>query len=283
MATILVTGASGTVGKEVVKALSSAGHSVKAALHTKECTFSSKVGTLAIDFTNMGSLQGICDGVDQIFFLTPASPTMANMTQNLVTLAKKAGVKHIVKLSVVGAEIKPGIQFQRWHRESEKILFDSGIRSTFLRPTAFMQNFLMHSTTIKRDGTIISSCGTGKVPFIHAADIAACAAAVMSKEQLQGKAYVLTGGSLLSHKQVAELMTLNLNKTISYLDVPDMRVREHMKVANVPRILIDAILELNSQIRSGMMASSTTVVEKLIGRRPISFDQFIRDNAKSFS
>jgi uncharacterized protein YbjT (DUF2867 family) len=148
--TILVTGATGTVGSEVVKQLLSAKGQreediiVKAAVRSdNDNTFRNLgVQVVQLDYNKPDSLSAALRGVDKLFLLTPFQSNMVDLTSNLLNEAKQAGVKYIVKQSVLRADAEPGITSSRSHRQAEKTIEESGIPFTFLRPNFFMQNFV---------------------------------------------------------------------------------------------------------------------------------------------
>ena len=177
--TILVTGATGTVGSEVVKQLlSSKGErkDIKAAARSaNDSTFRNLgVQALELDYNKPDTLSAALRGVDKLFLLTPFQSNMVDLTSNLVNEAKKAGVKYIVKQSVLGADAEPAITTSRLHRQAEKIIEESGIPFTFLRPNFFMQNFVtFYSNFIKTQGAFYVPAGDAKASFVDVRDIAA--------------------------------------------------------------------------------------------------------------
>jgi uncharacterized protein YbjT (DUF2867 family) len=169
--TILVTGATGTVGSEVVKQLLSAkverGYEdmiVKAAARSaNDSTFRNLgVQALELDYNKPDTLSAALSGVDKLFLLTPFQSNMVDLTSNLVNEAKKAGVKYIVKQSVLGADdAEQAITPSRLHRQAEKVIEESGIPFTFLRPNFFMQNFVtFYSNFIKTQGAFYVPAGS---------------------------------------------------------------------------------------------------------------------------
>src|SRR5919108_2224014 len=178
--TILVTGATGTVGKEVVKQLSAKGQTVRAAARSANDnkTFGNLRGVrvVQLDYETLTSLASAFKGVDSLFLLTPFQSNMVDLTSNLVREAKNARVKYIVKQSVMGAEVEPGITPGILHRQAEKIIEESKISFTFLRPNFFMQNFVnFYSHSIKTQGAFYVPAADAKVSFVDVRDIAAVA------------------------------------------------------------------------------------------------------------
>ena len=153
--TILVTGATGTVGSEIVKQLlpSAKGKRgrkeeavvIKAASRSANNSAFEKVGgvqVVRLDYNKPDTLTSALRGVDKLYLLTPFQSDMVDLTSNLVDEAKNAGVNYVVKQSVRGADAQPGITPTRLHRQAEMIIEESGIPFTFLRPNFFMQNFM---------------------------------------------------------------------------------------------------------------------------------------------
>jgi uncharacterized protein YbjT (DUF2867 family) len=224
MATILVTGATGTVGSEVVRQLSTKGETVKAAARSaNDTTFShlNGVQTVQLDLNSTGKFASAFQGVDKLFLLTPLQSNMVDLTSNLVNEAKNAKIKHIVKQSVMGADAEPGITASRLHRQAEKIIEESEIPFTFLRPNDFMQNFVnFYSPTIKNKNAIYLPAEDAKVSFVDVRDIAAVAVKTLTEDgnnRHNGKAYTITGPEALSYYQVAEILSNATGKKINYV------------------------------------------------------------------
>ena len=194
--TILVTGATGTLGSEVVKQLVSAKDQRKediivkaAARSTNDDTFRNLgVQIVQHDYNKPDSLSAALRGVDKLFLLTPFQSNMVDLTSNLVNEAKKSGVKYIVKQSVLGADAEPGITPSRLHRQAEKVIEETEIPFTFLRPNFFMQNFVTYySHFIKTQGAFYVPAGDAKASFIDVRDIAAVAVRSFSDSSKNGE------------------------------------------------------------------------------------------------
>ena len=295
MRTILVTGATGTVGSEVVKQLASSdqrGQSViRAAIHSqnKADKFKSDNKTVEIvnfDYNKPDTIADALDHIDTLFLVTLPAPNMANISSSLVKEAKKNGVKYIVKLSVMKADAEPGFTVGRLHRQEEKIIEESGIPYTFLRPTSFMQSFVnFYSQTIKTQNAFYLHAGDVRFSFVDVRDVAAVAVKLLTKNgsQHKNKAYGLTGQEALSYTQAAEILSKETGKKISYIDIPEEDARKGLKQIGFEDWLIDAVIEgFNYFITGGYGSQRTTVVEQVTGRRPILFAQFAKDYADSF-
>jgi uncharacterized protein YbjT (DUF2867 family) len=198
---ILVTGATGTVGSEVVKQLLSAGQKVRAAVHSITRVSSSDklrgMELTEIDYNKPETLVAAFEGATKLFLLTPASPKAAELATNLVNEAKKAEITCIVKQSIIGADSELEVAHLRLHRQAEKIIEESGIPFTFLRPNDFMQNFAnFYGLTIKSKYAFYLPAEDAKVSFVDVRDIAAVAVKTLTDDgnsRHGGKAYTITG------------------------------------------------------------------------------------------
>ena len=221
--TILVTGATGTVGSEVVKQLvsspSSSGYNIiRAAVHSqnKADRFRQYRGVeiVNMDYNKPETIADALNHVNKLFLLTLPSPNMADISSSLVKEAKKRNdLKHIVKLSVMEADAEPGTTIGRLHRQEEKIIEESGIPYTFLRSGAFMRNFVnFFGQTIKNESAFYLPAGDGRVSFVDVRDIAAVATEILltksnGSQQQKNKAYDITGHDALSYSQAAEILS----------------------------------------------------------------------------
>lgn len=300
--TILVTGATGTLGREVVNQLllSSAkrergggeeGVIVKAAARSADDdTFGNAGGAqvVQLDYNKPDTLATAFRSVDKLFLLTPFQSNMVDLTSNLVNEAKNAGVKYIVKQSVLGADAEPGITPSRLHRQAEKVIEESEIPSTFLRPNHFMQNFVtFYSHSIKNQGAFYAPAGDAKVSFVDVRDIAAVAVqALLSSKNGGGKhtqkAYNITGGEALSYEQAAEILSREIGKKVNYVNVSDEDARKGMKDMGMDEWTINSMTELFEITRAGHVSDISPAVEQVTGKKPISFNQFAMDYAGAF-
>jgi uncharacterized protein YbjT (DUF2867 family) len=300
--TILVTGASGTVGSEVVKQLTSpsslySDSRIRAAIHSKNKADKLRDENKIVEIVNMDydkqeTIVDALNGVDKLFLLTLPTPNMTEIASSLIKEAKKNDVKHIVKLSVIDADAEPGIMITRLHRQEEKIIEESGIPYTFLRAGAFMQNFInFFGQTIKTQNAIYIPAGDGKVSFVDVRDIAAISTEILSaknngtksKQQYENKKYDITGNEAISHSQSAEILSNILGRRISYVNVSEEDARKAMKNTGMEDWLVDALMEIYNIIRSGYASQTTATIEQITRRKPITFEQFVRDYASFFN
>lgn len=286
--TILVTGATGTVGGEVVKQLSSTGQKVRASVRsTTRVTSNDKlkdVELMEMDYNKPETLVTAFKGADKLFLLTPAFPKAAELAANLVKEAKKNGIKHIVKQSVMGADSELDVAHLRLHRQAEKMIEESGIPFTFLRPNDFMQNFVnFYSPTIKSDNALYLPAEDAKVSFVDVRDIAATAVKTLTDDGKHiGKAYTITGPEALSYSRAAEILSNVTGKKISYVNVSEEDTRVGMKAMGWDDWLINTTLQIFDLERKGYASKVSSDVEEVLGQKPISFSQFAKDYAQAF-
>lgn len=280
---ILVTGATGTVGSEVVAQLLAAGQPVRVLTRSPEkaAKYAAHVEIAQGDLANPESLIAAFAGIDKVFLLATGLD-IPKLEANAVDAAKKAGVKHIVKLSAAGAEIEPGIQLGRWHRESEKYLEESGIAWTILRPGSFDSNTLSWAGTIKEKGMVFHVTGNGKTTPIDPADIAAVAVAALTTPGHERKIYNLTGPEALSVEEQVARISKTIGKPIQAIDTPEAAARSGMLAQGMPHPLVEAVLELMALTRGGHGGATTTTVEEVLGRKARTFDAWLQDHVDAF-
>jgi uncharacterized protein YbjT (DUF2867 family) len=282
---ILVTGAGGTVGSEVIAQLQRAGAKFRAAVHSDDKLKVAKakgIDAVKIDFDRVETLREALRGVDKVFLLTGSVPNQVEQETNLVKTAKEAGVKHIVKLSVVGAH-KERIIFSRIHRAAEKAIEASGISWTFLRANSFMQNLVNYDgETIRSQDAFYGAAGDGKISHIDVRDIAAVAVKVLTETGHAGKTYELNGPEALSYTQVAEKISKASGKKISYVDVPPDQLKQGMLEAGLPDAYAEALLDLHAFYKRNEASTRSDDIKRVTGRDPITFDQYATENAAAF-
>jgi uncharacterized protein YbjT (DUF2867 family) len=289
--TILVTGATGTLGSEVIKQLSSVTPAVniKAGVHSAQNVKknSDRVEVVLIDYNKPETLKEALNQVDKLFLLTPDVPNAHELASNMVIEAKKAGIGHIVKQSVMGADLEADVDTMRLHRQAEKIIEQSGIPFTFLRPNEFMQNFVnFHSPSIKNNNAFYLPLEDAKVSLVDVRDIAAVAVKSLTEDRSDkhnnNKTYLITGQEALSYHQAADILSNATGKKISYVNISEEEARGAMKEMGMSDWLINTISELHGYFRKGNASQVSSAVEEVTGKKPISFSQFAKDYAEAF-
>jgi uncharacterized protein YbjT (DUF2867 family) len=278
---ILVMGASSSIGQELVKRLSSKGAEFRAGYRTPAQAADAEkqgVAPVLLDYAEPDTLKAALDGADKLFVVSPPRPNLEELETNVVDAAKDAGIKHFVKLSVWGAE-GGEFKFARDHRAVEKKIEASGLPHTFLRANGFMQNMLTSAASIKSQGAFYLPAGDARVSEIDVRDIASVAAAVLTEPGYEGAAYELGGPEALSNNDRAGILSEVLGKPISYVSLPDVEWKAAAMAAGLPEWSANGIIELMHYYKEGKAEAVSPAVEQVTGKKPISFRQFVEDNA----
>lgn len=279
---ILITGASGNVGSEVLKQAMAVGMKVRAAFQSPDKAAKAPTGLegVIMDYAKPETIRLALRGVEKIFLVGPPVRNLPAMEANFIKEVRAAGRKHIVKLSALGGRES---MFPSGHRDSEENIEASGLPYTFLRPNGFMQNLVNYSAgTIRSQNAFYGCQGDGAVSLVDVRDVAAVAVIVLAATGHEGKSYALTGGEALTNGQIAEKISGVAGRKIGYVDLPPAEFKKAIRSAGTPEWSADALLDLQRFYREGKASLVTNDVERLTGRKPIMLDQFVRDYAFAF-
>ena len=272
---ILIANANGKIGQEVVRGLLAKGEAVRVAARNVAKAKAEFPGAevVAFDLDKPATFAAAVKGVSAVFSAIPTE-YLPKAEVDLAAAAKAAGVKRYVKLSVAGAG--EGEAFG--HQAAEKAIEATGLEWTHLRPTFFMQNYsTAMAATIKEKRALYEAAADGKTAFIDARDIAAIAVKALTEKGHAGKAYELTGAHALDRREVAALLSEAVGAHISYVPIDDAALRVALNGAPVK--LVELYSTLYGLVRDGYTAGAVDTVERVLGRKPISFAQFAKDNA----
>jgi uncharacterized protein YbjT (DUF2867 family) len=279
---ILVLGATGTTGGEVARQLIAKGQRPRLLVRSpqKAREFEGKAEIVEGDMDSKESVASALKGIEKLY-LVSAGVNGMDLEINAVDAAKKAGVRHVVKLSVIGADA-PAMTFSKWHARSEKHLMGSGLAWTMVRPGNFMSNALMWAETIKTQGAFYQPTGEGRWAAIDPADIGAVAVAALSGSGHEGKAYSLTGPESMNAAQYAAKLSSAIGKPVKFVDVPPEAAKDGMLKSGIPAPYVDALLDLLAAMKAGKADAVTDTVEKVTGRKAGTFDAWARRHAAAF-
>ncbi|MCW5850372.1 MAG: SDR family oxidoreductase [Anaerolineae bacterium] len=273
MAVILVTGAGGNVGAETVRLLKAAGAAVRAA--ERQPRAEAGVESVRFDFGDPATFGPALQGVEKLFLLRP--PALADTRRYFVPViqaAQAAGVRHIVFLSLLGAEKNKVVP----HASIEAAILASGVPYTFLRPSFFMQNLsTTHRDDIRQWGDILAPAGRGKTSFIDVRDIAAVAAKTLTEPGHANRAYSLTGAEALDYSEVAQILSEVLGRRIVYSNPSIPRFVLHMRRRGLGWGFILVMVGIYTTCRLGLAGGITPDTQQLLGHPPLTLRQFAAD------
>jgi uncharacterized protein YbjT (DUF2867 family) len=279
---ILVFGSTGTTGRGVARHLIAGGVKPRLLVRDPEKAkeYAGKAEIVQGDLERPESLAAAMKGVEKMF-LVSAGINGSDLEIQAIDAAKKAGVKHVVKLSVIGAE-SPVLTFSKWHAKVEKHLMASGLKWTMVRPGNFMSNAYMWADTIRAQGAFYQPTGTGRWAAIDPADIGAVAAKALTSAGHEGKGYTLTGPESMNAAQYAAVLSSVLGKPVKFVDVPPEAARDAILKAGIPPAYVDAILDLYAVMKAGKADVVTDTVEKITGKKAGTFEAWAKRNVAGF-
>ena len=283
---ILVTGATGNTGAAVVSALVEQKAAVRAFVHDPE-KFSAPAGVevAAGDFRDPASIEAALAGVDQAYLVGPSVPDQVELETAFVEAAQRAGLAHLVRLSVIGAD-QPDARAARLiaaHAAVEQVVRASGIPWTMLRVNGFMQNTLRQAEAIAGQSAFYSSSSpAARVSHIDVRDIGEVAALALTEPGHQGHAYQLTGPEALNDDDIAARLSDVLGRTITHVQMPWEAVREPLAGMGLPEWSLDGLKELLDFYETGAAALASPDTERLLGRPARGFAAFAADHRAAF-
>lgn len=280
---ILITGATGNVGGEIVKVFARENRLVVATVSDLAKTrgrFPESIELRELDFKKAETFQTALRNIRQVFLMLP--PGLGSVRQTIFPFIKScqnARVEQIVLLSVQGAERAAILP----HRKVEREILRLQIPHTFLRPSYFNQNFLVtHRDEIKFRNEIFVPAGRGRTSFVDVRDVAEVAFKAFFDSHYLNKEYELTGTEALNYYEIADIFSGVLGKQVKYTNPSLIRFiwRGWRERRNLPFVLIMAMLYTSA--RFGRAAHLTNDLEVLLARLPISFEQFVADYAETW-
>ncbi|WP_290635449.1 SDR family oxidoreductase [Aquisalimonas sp.] len=276
---ILVTGASGTIGSELLRELVRKGEPVRAAVHVRPLDVDG-VETCNIDYDRPETLPPALEGVDSLFLLSQ----QVTHEKPMVDAAREAGVRRIVYVSSFGADRDTFIVGQL-HREIELRIQETGMVWTFLRPNYLMQNFItLMGHDIRNEDAFYDSIGDARVSRIDTRDVSHVAARVLTESGHDNRAYELSGPEAITHHHAAEMLSEVLGRRIRYVELDDDSFRRRLIAQGVPEDFAGFVEDVNRRNRNGETHDDTVTdnVRNILGREPTPFLRFCQDHAPTF-
>ena len=282
---ILITGASGSVGKEVVLAMQKTGAEFCAMYRSKEEAAKTPAGvkTAIADFRDKASLLRALQGVERMFLVCSPIRELVELEGNAIDACKEAGVKLIVLNSALGAGDYDK-SFPSWHRRVEDKLKASGIAHVILRPNGFMQNTITYlAPSIRTQGAFYDAMGEAKTSYVDVRDVAAVAAKALTEEGHPGKIYELNGPEAITQNDLAKRIATNAGREVKHMNIPREAHRKAMLDLGMPEWQVTALIELQDYYVSRRAASVDGLIAELLKRPARTIDEFLREYADEFA
>jgi len=277
---VLVTGSTGQIGTEVVKELIARGASVKAA--SRQGVEVPGAEATVFSFEQSESFGPALEGVDRVFLLVPAQsiPDANRLVPPFVEAMKAAGIRKVVCMTGMLSD-SPDAPL----KGTEQAVKDSGIPYAILRPNWFDQNFApgYYLDMIKGAGGVFLPAADGKVSFVDTRDIGAVAAAALTEDGHDGGEYALTGPDAIDHTQACAILSEASGREIRYAPISEDDYRAALTSEGMPEAGIEGMIDLYRLIRDGLCDEVSGDVASVLGRPPISFEQYAKDHAALLS
>ncbi|HEY2546603.1 MAG TPA: NmrA family NAD(P)-binding protein [Candidatus Acidoferrum sp.] len=281
---ILITGASGTVGKVVLQEAMQGPSKVRAMYRSKEDAAKAPRGCEAVlaDYADKPSLRKALEGVSAVYIVCSPIPQLPELESNMVGACKEAGVKHVVLNSALGAR-DYAKSFPSWHRKVEDNLKSAGLSYTILQPNSFLQNIVaFNAPSIRAQNAFYAAMGDAKVSHLDIADIAVVAVKALQGGTHAGKTYELNGPEAISNQELARRISKAAGRTVNFVDIPESAQREAMLGLGMPEWQVTALIELQQYYKQGGAGKTDNLLKSLIVREPITVDQYLAANAGAF-
>ena len=283
---ILITGATGTVGSEVVKRLSAHGIPVRAVTRDPRKADAQRLPHVHVvhgDFEDVESMRRACTGVDRAFLATNSTERTEHQQIAFTRVAHQSGVRHIVKLSQLHADTHASGRFLRYHATVEAAVQASGLTFTFLRPNLYMQGLLNFRQSIQEQSAFFAAAGDARISAVDVRDIADVAVAALTTAQHDNQSYALTGPEALTFAEMAHQLSRAVGRTVTFVDVPPAAMRAALADLGFPAWQADGLLEEFAMYHRGEAAGVEPDVRDALGRPPRAFAEFARDYALLFA
>jgi uncharacterized protein YbjT (DUF2867 family)/putative sterol carrier protein len=270
----------------VIQALLDAGAPVRAMVRNESKARSLFGGTaLEIvhgEFSDPAAVKRAFAGIERVFLLCPVHKLQVDWNYDLIGAAKRAGVRHVVRFSGIGARADALSELQRMHAVSDRALIDSGIGYTILQSNSFYQNLFWSAGLIKAKGIFQLPMSDARQSLVDLADTAAVAACALLDDKPANAVHVITGPEALSYYDVADTISHVTGAAVEYRPISWQEARDGMIRAGMPEWNAGVVVDFRRMVANGECSVVTRVVEQVTGRKPIPFEDFIGSNVEAF-
>jgi uncharacterized protein YbjT (DUF2867 family) len=278
MQPILVVSANSKVGSEAAAELVRRGVAVRGGVRSAPKKSTPGIETVIADLDRPETLAAAFDDVVTAILSTAADATQPQQHAHFLAAAQRAGVKRIVRVSVVGADPNSPIELERMNGNIDREFAESGITTVAIHPQTFMQNFLGQVAAMRAMGKLFGCSGDGKIPFVDARDIGAAAAACALQNGPHPKTYEITGPDGVSYTEVAQKFGRALGIPVEFVNLPEEAAADGLIASGLPSWIARSLAAINVGYARGRNIDVSDDVERLTGRAAISLDRFIDDH-----
>lgn len=280
---ILVMGATGTIGSEVVRQLAARGEKVRALTREPDrARVPSGVEPALGHHRDRATVEAAMKGVEAAFLVGVLGPDDADHDRNLVEAARAAGVRRIVKLGAIGTGDPAVGPVGTWHLPGERAVQQSGLEWTILRPSGFASNTLGWAEAVRAGRPVPNMTGAGAQGVVDPRDVSEAAVAALLDARHSGRTYTLTGPEALSLPQQAAVLTAVLGRPVRTLDLTPEQIHEHVFASGVSEAFAEGHLAGLAYIRGGGNAVVTDDVREALGRPPRTFREWAEEHKGAF-
>ncbi|WP_405161033.1 NAD(P)H-binding protein [Nocardia sp. NBC_01499] len=280
---ILVTGATGTVGRAVIDQLRAAGAQVRAtSRHPAAAQLPADVEVVQADLGDPTRMAAAMRDADRVFLLS-TGPAIPEHDAVVARAAAEAGIARLVKLSSgrTGDDTATD-PIPTWHRAGEQSVRAAGAPWTIVRPLGFMSNALHWAGTIRAHGAVYAPYGQGRIAVIDPRDIAAVVTVALTTDGHDGQVYTLSGPQALSPGEQTDILGDVLGRRLEFVEIAPEQARQAILDHGVPAELADAIMALRATALETFTSVVHDTVERLTGVPPRTFRQWVADHVAEF-
>ena len=286
MSTILLTGATGIVSSAVIRALQGSGHHLIGLVRDPakaKALAAQGVELRTGDLSHLRTIEGAFAGVDVAWLLAPPTALAPIQSSNALWAARLGGVKHVVRMSAVGAAHDAPNLNSRMHALSDSEIASSGLPFTIVKPHFFMQNLMLAAQSVVEQGAIYFALADAKLPMIDVRDIASTAAAILANPAPHaGKTYTLTGPTAIGLDTVAAAIGEAVGKLVKYVPVPVAAMVDTVTKLGLDDYAQVSMRDYFTSYSRGWESQVTLAVKQITGAEPRGIGEFARDFAGAF-